>query len=70
LAERDEKLLQFYGQAYRYQACAGNLGLSLHDQITEDVLWRAMDHLEVGAGDVINKYATETGVHLVPYSEA
>jgi hypothetical protein len=68
LAERDETVLQIYGQAYRYQACAGNLGLSLKDHITEDVLWRAMDHLEAGAGDAINKYATETGVHLVPYN--
>jgi hypothetical protein len=67
LAERDEKVLRFYSQAYRYQACAGNLGLSLQDDVTEGVLWRAMDHLEAGAGDEINKYATESGVHLVPY---
>lgn len=68
LAERDEEVLQFYGRAYRYQACAGNLCLSLQDEVTEDVLWRAMDHLEAGAGDAINRYATETGVHLVPYN--
>jgi hypothetical protein len=68
VVERDEKTLQFYGQAYRYQACAGNLGLSLQDYITDGELWRAMDHLEAGAGDAINKYATETGVHLVPYN--
>ncbi len=67
LAERDEKTLRIYGQAYRYPACAGNLGLSLEDEITEDVLWRAMDHLEARMGDAINKYATESGVHLVPY---
>jgi hypothetical protein len=69
LAERDEKVLQFYGRAYRYQTCAGNLTLSHKDEVTDDVLWRAMDHLEAGAGDAINRYATETGVHLVPYNE-
>jgi hypothetical protein len=69
LADRDETVLQFYGRAYRYRACAGNLGLSLQDQITDDVLWQAMDQLEASAGDAINKYATETGVHLVPYSD-
>lgn len=70
IAERDEKLLRFYGRVYRYQVCAGNLGLSLQDQVTEDVLWRAMDHLEAGAGDAINKYATQIGVHLVPYNSS
>ncbi len=70
LAERDEKALQFYGQAYLYPAFAGNLCLSLQDEVTEDVLWRAMDHLEAGTGEAINKYATETGVHLVPCSDA
>jgi hypothetical protein len=69
LMERDEKVLQLYGRDYRYHACAGNLCLSQQDQTTEDVLWRAMDHLEAGAGDAINKYATETGVHLVPYND-
>jgi hypothetical protein len=69
LAERDEKILQFYGRANRYHACAANLCLSLQDEVTEDVLWRAMDHLEARAGDAINRYATETGVHLVPYNE-
>ena len=68
LAERDEKILQFYGRANRYQACAANLCLSKQDQVTEDVLWRAMDHLEAGAGDAINRYATDTGAHLVPYN--
>ncbi len=68
LAERDEKILQFYGRAYRYQTCAGNLGLSLQDEVTEDVVSRAMDHLEAGAGDAINRYATETGAHLVPWT--
>jgi len=33
------------------------------------VLWRAMDHLKAGAGDAINRYATEPGVHLVPYND-
>jgi hypothetical protein len=69
LAERDEKVLQFYGRAYRYQTCAGNLTLSHKDEVTDDALWRAMDHLEAGAGGAINRYATETGVHLVPYNE-
>jgi hypothetical protein len=68
LAERDEKVLHFYGRAYRYQAYAANLGYSLRGEVTEDMLWRAMDHLEAGAGDAVNKYATEVGVHLVPYN--
>jgi len=67
LVERDEKTLRTYGQAYRYQACAGNLGLSLEEEITEKVLWQAMDRLDAGTGDAINKYATESDVHLVPY---
>jgi hypothetical protein len=68
LAERDEKILQFYGRANRYQACAANLCLSKQDQVTEDVIWRAMDHLGAGAGDAINRYAADTGAHLVPYN--
>jgi hypothetical protein len=68
LAERDEQVLKFYGRAYRFQTCAGNLGLSLQNEVTEDVLWQAMDYLEAGAGDVINRYATETGAHLVPWT--
>jgi hypothetical protein len=60
LAERDEKILQFYGRANRY--------LSKQDQVTEDVLWRAMEHLEAGAGDAINRYAAGAGAHLVPYN--
>jgi hypothetical protein len=66
LAERDQEILRLYGAAYRYRACAGNLGLSLRDQVTEEVIWRAMDGLQAGAGEVINQYATETGVHLLP----
>jgi hypothetical protein len=69
LAERDEKVLQFYGRAYRYHACAANLGHARHDQGREDLLWQVMNRLEAGAGDAINKYATEPGVHLVPYDE-
>jgi hypothetical protein len=68
LAKRDEKVLRFYGEAYRYRAYAGNLTLSKQDETSESVLWQAMDQLEAGAGDAINKYASETGVHLVPYS--
>ena len=67
LVNRDEKKLRYYGQAYHYHACAGNLRLSLQDEVTESILLRAMDHLEAGAGDAINKYATEPSVHLVPY---
>jgi hypothetical protein len=69
IAERHERLLRFYGQIYRYQAFAANLGLSIEDKVTENVLLRAMDELEESAGNVVNKYATETGVHLVPYEE-
>ena len=70
LAEHDEKVLQLYGRAYRYQAYAGNLCLSLKDQTTEGVIWDAMDQLEVAAGEAINKFATETGVHLVAFGDA
>jgi hypothetical protein len=66
IAAHDNETLRFYSQAYRYQVYAGNLCYSLEGQLTEDVLWRAMDHLENGSGAVINTYATETGVHLVP----
>jgi hypothetical protein len=65
LAKGDEEVLRFYGRACRYPAYAGNLCLSLRDQVTEDALGRAIDRLEAGAGDAINRYATETGVHLV-----
>jgi hypothetical protein len=68
LAERDEKLLRFYGRAYRYHACAANLCLSQRDEVKENIFWRAMDYLEAGAGDAVNKYAAETDVHLVPYN--
>jgi hypothetical protein len=67
VAQNDEKVLRLYCQAYRYQAYAGNLGLSVVDELTETVLWRAMDRLEEGAGDVINKHATEAGIHLIAY---
>jgi hypothetical protein len=26
-----------------------------------------MDRLEIGSGEVLNRYATEMGIHLVPY---
>jgi hypothetical protein len=64
LADCDEEVIRFYGRAYKYPAYAGNLCLSLRHQTTEAALWRAMDRLEAGAGDAINRYATETGVHL------
>ena len=66
LAKRDEKVLRFYSEAYRYQAFAGNLCLT--QELDEDLRQRAMDHLEEEAGDAINKYAIEAGVHLVPYN--
>ena len=67
LAESDEKLLRFYGRIYRYPVCAGHLVLSQRNEVTENIIWRAMDYLEAGAGNAVNRYATETGVHLVPY---
>ena len=70
LVERDENVLRFYGRAYRYQACAANFVLSLENEVTGDILLRAMDLLDAGAGDAINKYATESGVHLVPYDRS
>lgn len=69
LVEGDEKVLEFYGRAYRYYTCAGNLGLSVSGEHSDDLFWSAMNCLEAGAGDVINKYATEAGVHLVPYND-
>jgi hypothetical protein len=65
LVEHDEEVLRCYGRAYRYPAYAANLCFSLRDQATEDVFWRAMDRLEAGSGDAVNRYATETGVHLL-----
>jgi hypothetical protein len=69
LAQRNRRILRFYGRAYRYQQYAANLCLALEDKTNKEVLWLAMDHLEGGAGDIINKYATEAGVHLVPCNE-
>jgi hypothetical protein len=66
LVNRDEKILRFYGEAYRYQACAANLCLT--QELNEGLRWRAMDCLETGVGDAINKYAIVPGVHLVPYN--
>jgi hypothetical protein len=67
IAERDKKVLRLYGHAYQYEACAANLGLSLQGDIPEHLLSRAMDTLEAGTGNVINKYAVKTGVHLIPW---
>lgn len=67
LVERNETVLRFYGRAFGYHACAGNLGLSLEEDITEGVLMRAMDCLEAKAGEPINKYAPERSLHLIPY---
>jgi hypothetical protein len=47
---------------------AANLCLSFIDRIKKDVVW-SMDKLEFGLGDIIKKYVSETGVHLVPYDE-
>jgi hypothetical protein len=67
IAGRDETALRIYGKVYRYEACAANLCLAT--PVPEGVLGRVMDRLEEGAGDIINKYATETGVHLVPWDQ-
>jgi hypothetical protein len=46
--------------------------LPLSDQsggeVAVRVIWQAMNRLEAEAGGPINKYATETGAHLVPYA--
>ena len=68
LTRHQEQILRVYGQVYRYPAYAANLGLSVQNRVTEDMLWRAMDLLDAGAGEVINKYATHSGIHLVPYA--
>jgi len=67
IVEQHEGSLRIYGRTYRYHACAGNLNLSLQDQISQDVLRRAMDRLEASKGDDLNKYATEASLHLAPY---
>lgn len=69
VAQNNKRLLRFYASAYRYQQYAANLCLSFIDRTTEDVVWAAMDQLEFGFGETINKYASERGVHLVPYDE-
>jgi hypothetical protein len=70
LAEGDEPVVQLYGRAYRYESCAANLCLSWEHSVSEDVLLRAMDRLERDAGAVVNRHATESGLHLVPYDRA
>lgn len=70
LAEGDEPVVQLYGRAYRYQSCAANLCLSWQESVSEDVLLRAMDRLETDAGAAVNRHATESGLHLVPYDSA
>jgi hypothetical protein len=67
LAQGNTRILRFYARAYRYQQYAANLCLSFIDRIKEDVVWSAMDRLEIGSGEVLNRYATEMGIHLVPY---
>jgi hypothetical protein len=67
LADEDEDALRLYGQTYRYRACAANLGLSVQDPTSQDKLWRAMDRLDAGEGEAINKYAAEDRLRLVPY---
>lgn len=68
IAEQDENILRVYGATYRYHACAANLGLSLQNLISEDVLSRAMNRLEAESGEIINKYATDSRLHLTPYT--
>jgi len=65
LAEGRESVLRLYARAYRYPAYAANLGLSLEHGA--DAVWRAMEVLEAGAGEALNRHATESGVHLIPY---
>jgi hypothetical protein len=68
IVNSDQELLRIYGEAYRYPAYAANLAHSIQHETTENVIWQAMNRLEAEAGGPINKYATETGVHLVPYA--
>ena len=68
VAEQDETALRVYGRAYRYQSCAANLCFSLQEgNIPAALLVQAMDRLEVGRGEDINKYAAEGRLHLTPY---
>jgi hypothetical protein len=62
-----EDAMRLYGQTYRYRACAANLCLSIQEPSQQDMLWRAMDRLEVGEGEAINKYAVEDRLGLVPF---
>jgi hypothetical protein len=59
-------LLRHYGETYAYPAYAANLCLSVQEQVTEAVLWQAMDRLEASGGEAINAHATQAGVHLLP----
>ncbi len=68
VAEQDETALRVYGRAYRYQCCAGNLCFSMQEaNIPLALLVQAMDRLEAGRGEDINKYATEARLALTPY---
>ncbi len=68
LVDEDEDALRLYGQTYRYHACAANLCLSRQDQSSQDMLWRAMDQLDAGEGEAINKFAAEARLHLIPFN--
>jgi hypothetical protein len=69
LVEKNRTVLRSYANAFRYEACAANLCLSQQDNATESMVWKAMDILEADAGRAINKFATITGAHLVPWPD-
>jgi hypothetical protein len=66
LVQGDEALLRRYGEAYAYPAHAANLCLSMQAQVTEAVMWQAMDLLADSGGEAINRYATHAAACLVP----
>lgn len=69
LVQEDEDALRLYGQAFRYHACAANLCLHMQDQSSQQMLWRAMDRLDAGEGEAINKYAAEPRLCLSPFDD-
>ena len=69
LKEYDKTVLRFYGDAYLYRTYAGYLCQSLQEEVTEDVLWRAMDNLEESSGEIISNLAPRSEARLVLYDD-
>ena len=57
IQNQDAPLLQSYGRAFSEQSQAGNLGLSIAQNVGEGTLMRVMDILEATAGAVVNQWS-------------